>query len=55
MLGIFNRMIRTSTRTDDWDAPDHWKHQMHTSTYERQRRKALQHRERLARDIGLLR
>jgi hypothetical protein len=55
MLGIFNRMINTATRHDDWDAPDHWKHQLHQSTFERQRRQALKHRERLARDIGSLR
>jgi len=55
MLGIFNRTIRTATLSDDWRAPDHWKHQLHGSTYERQQRKADEHRERLARDIGIWR
>ena len=55
MLGIFNRTIRNATQLDDWRAPDHWKHQLHQSTYHRQQSKADEHRVRLARDIGFWR
>lgn len=55
MLGIFNRAIRNATLSEDWRAPDHWKHQLHGSTFERQQRKADEHRLRLARDIGIWR
>lgn len=53
MLGIFNRAMRNATIKEDWSAPDHWKHQLHGSTYERQQRKADEHRARLLRDVGL--
>lgn len=55
MFGIFNRVLRTATQIEDWRAPDHWKHSLHQSTYERQRRKADAHRIRLAKDVGLWR
>jgi hypothetical protein len=55
MFGIFNRAIKTATMMDDWRAPDHWKHQMHQSTYHRQHRKAAGYRMRLAKDVGLWR
>lgn len=53
MLGIFNRMIRTSSRTQDWNPPEYWQHDKHLSTHERQRCDALRHREKLAREGGL--
>jgi hypothetical protein len=55
MLSIFNRAIRTATMVDEWHAPDHWKYQLHQSTYQRQQRKADEQRMRLAKDVGLLR
>ena len=55
MLGIFNRAIRNATIKDDWSAPDHWKHQLHQTTFHRQQKKADEHRARLARDIGIWR
>lgn len=55
MLGIFNRAIRNATLSEDWGAPDHWKHQMHQSTFHRQQKKADEHRARLARDVGIWR
>ena len=27
MFPIFNSVIKTATRMDSWDAPDHWKKQ----------------------------
>lgn len=53
MLGIFNRMFRTSTRTQKWDAPEYWTDKNHMSAYDRQRQIAARNRERLARDIGI--
>lgn len=54
MLGIFNRVIRTSTRTDAWDAPSHWRDHQHRSTYDRQSRDAAENRMRVAREKTML-
>lgn len=54
MLGIYNRMFRTTTMTERWNAPVTWYENAHLSAYERQRREALKHRERLAREKNLL-
>ena len=53
MLGIFNLTFRTATMNDKWGAPDHWKHNCHTDAFQRQQRKADEHRMRLAKDVGL--
>jgi hypothetical protein len=53
MLGIFNLTLRTATMNDKWGAPDHWKHNCHTDAFQRQQRKADEHRMRLAKDVGL--
>jgi len=53
MFGIFNRVIRTSTRTDTWNAPDHWQGYVHQSTFHRQQMEAERHLKRLRRDVGM--
>lgn len=54
MFGIFNRVIRTSTRSEAWDAPSYWKDREHLSTYERQRMDAAENRMRIAREKTML-
>lgn len=55
MFNILNNMMRTSTRTETWNAPHHWKSQMHKSTYERQAAKADEYRRRMELDVRFMR
>lgn len=54
MIDIFNRIIRTSTRTDVWNTPEYWRDHEHLSSYERQTKEAAENRIRLAREKTML-
>lgn len=53
MFGIFNRMFRTSKRTEHWNPPSYWTQHSHLSSFERQQLAAQKQREQIARDMGL--
>lgn len=53
MFGILNSLLRTSTRTEKWNPPDHWQGHVNQSAYHRQHTRAEAHRRRLERDVGL--
>ena len=54
MLSIFSRSMRTATRLDTWDAPDHWRHQHEDYRTRRNREDAERARlRRVLSDTGL--
>lgn len=50
MLGIFNSVFRTSTRTETWNPPEYWQNPVHLSAADRQDREAARQREKIEQD-----